>query len=368
MRRPLASITVLAVALAVPLGAGAADRSTLQPAPSSPPRPALEHVAPQIKVPGVPSVEQFGRPPQALRVSPRARLLVFAPHPDDETLGAGGLIQRVIETDGIVKVVFVTNGDGYRTGVIAQTNRPNVSRNDFLAYGEHRHREALQALSALASHRLSSAFLGFPDDGIDDLWSDNWSEARPYRSPFTDSDRPPYDGALQPSVEYAGVDLRREIRDLLQQFAPDWVVIPDPRDRHPDHCSTGGFVLDALRELREAQIAPFSRTEVLTYLVHYPEYPGNPMWLAQINHAGIGGSTAAQENLSRTTWFRLELTPNELAHKHTALSRYRSQMRVMDRFLALFIRSDEIFGHLSGDQISTIPRDYATRWRAHRQP
>ena len=32
------------------------------------------------------------------------RLLVIAPHPDDETLGAGGLIQRVLSAHGTVRV------------------------------------------------------------------------------------------------------------------------------------------------------------------------------------------------------------------------------------------------------------------------
>src|ERR687886_586162 len=39
-------------------------------------------------------------------VSPNTRLLVFSPHPDDETLGTGGLIQRVLSAGGTVKVVF----------------------------------------------------------------------------------------------------------------------------------------------------------------------------------------------------------------------------------------------------------------------
>jgi len=311
---------------------------------------------------------QIPQSPQPLQVPPKARVVVVAPHPDDETLGAGGLIQRVVQQGGAVEVLFVTNGDGYRNGVVAETKRPNLSRRDFLAYGEHRHHEALQAVSVLAHRRITSAFLGFPDDGIDDLWSDNWPETRPYRSPFTDTDHAPYEDSQQPAVEYSGVDLKRELRDLLQRFAPDWVVIPDPRDRHPDHCSTGGFVLDALRELREAHVAPFTHTEVLTYLVHYPEYPGSPLWLTMIGHAGIGGSPAAQENLSHTTWFQLDLTPAEVARKREALGRYRSQMHVMNSFLRLFVRPAEMFGHLSGTQIVTIPRDYATRWRPHRQP
>lgn len=50
-------------------------------------------------------------------LSPVTRLLVFTPHPDDETLGAGGLIQRVQRLGGQVQVVLMTNGDGYADGV-----------------------------------------------------------------------------------------------------------------------------------------------------------------------------------------------------------------------------------------------------------
>lgn len=50
-------------------------------------------------------------------ISKDTRLMVFSPHPDDESLGAAGLIQRVLKTGGSVKVVFMTNGDGFPEAV-----------------------------------------------------------------------------------------------------------------------------------------------------------------------------------------------------------------------------------------------------------
>ena len=50
-------------------------------------------------------------------ISHNTRLMVFSPHPDDESLGAGGLIQRVLAAGGKVRVVFMTNGDGFPEGV-----------------------------------------------------------------------------------------------------------------------------------------------------------------------------------------------------------------------------------------------------------
>src|SRR6185295_13542272 len=59
-------------------------------------------------------------PPTLLTVPEGTRLLVVAPHPDDEVLGAGGLMQRVHETGGTVRVVYLTNGEGYPEGVEAE--------------------------------------------------------------------------------------------------------------------------------------------------------------------------------------------------------------------------------------------------------
>lgn len=39
------------------------------------------------------------------------RLLVIAPHPDDEVIGCGGLIKKIKENGGKVFVLFLTNGD-----------------------------------------------------------------------------------------------------------------------------------------------------------------------------------------------------------------------------------------------------------------
>ena len=47
------------------------------------------------------------------------RALVVSPHPDDATLGAAGLIQRVVRNGGAVQVVEMTSGDAFSKGVAA---------------------------------------------------------------------------------------------------------------------------------------------------------------------------------------------------------------------------------------------------------
>ena len=40
-----------------------------------------------------------------------AKIAVLAPHPDDESLGTGGLIQQALAAGAEVRVIFVTDGD-----------------------------------------------------------------------------------------------------------------------------------------------------------------------------------------------------------------------------------------------------------------
>jgi hypothetical protein len=92
---------------------------------TSPPPPAVAQ--PHLESPSVPEPRQIHALPAAtsqllwadkeIQVTKPTRLMLVAPHPDDETLAAGGLIQRVLAHRGQVRVVFVTNGDGYVDGV-----------------------------------------------------------------------------------------------------------------------------------------------------------------------------------------------------------------------------------------------------------
>jgi LmbE family N-acetylglucosaminyl deacetylase len=300
---------------------------------------------------------------QELTVPPHMRLLVFAPHPDDETLAAGGLIQRVLASDGQVRVVFVTNGDGYVDGVRREVRRTRTSTADFIQYGERRHQEAVQALTRLGVATSNGVFLGFPDDGIDDLWAGHWSTRNPYTSPYTRFDRPGYKDSLNRRVEYAGTDLENEITRVLQSFQPDWVLLPDPRDRHPDHCTTGVFVLAALRQLRARAGSQFTHTRALTYLVHYPDYPASPAWVQEIAGAGVGGSSTAGRVLSGARWLNLPLAAGELARKREALGEYQSQVLVMQPFLKQFLGNAELFSQLDAAQVETVPHEYALRFR-----
>src|SRR5262249_9852030 len=52
-----------------------------------------------------------GRMADLSQLSANERLLVFAPHPDDDVLACGGLLQRAAAALAAVGVVFVTDGE-----------------------------------------------------------------------------------------------------------------------------------------------------------------------------------------------------------------------------------------------------------------
>ena len=153
-------------------------------------------------------------------ISHATRLVVFSPHPDDESLGAGGLIQRVLKAGGKVKVIFITSGDGFPEGVEEEDHISNPTAKDYRKYGVERREEALKATATLGMKEHDVIFLGFPDAGLSYLRSKFL--AHPYKSPFTEENRPPISEDIIPHTDYTGQDLTREIERVILTFDLTW--------------------------------------------------------------------------------------------------------------------------------------------------
>ena len=127
------------------------------------------------------------------------RVLVLAPHPDDETIGCGGSLAIHANAGDPVKVVFLTNGAKGDTSGKAEKK----------SYIKIRQEEARKACRCL---------------GITDL--EFWAYE---------------DRALAGS---RGV-LTRMI-DLLEKYKPELVYAPSPLEFHPDHRATTVLLCDAI--------------------------------------------------------------------------------------------------------------------------
>jgi N-acetyl-1-D-myo-inositol-2-amino-2-deoxy-alpha-D-glucopyranoside deacetylase len=290
------------------------------------------------------------------------RVIIFVPHPDDESIACSGLIQRVLEKGGKVCLVFVTNGDGYVEAVRLRVNNTRITPKDFVEYGKRRQEEATQAVCQLGLQPEDLVFLGFPDDGIDDLWESYWSNLKPFISPYTLFDRPHRKG-LNRWVKYSGVALNEEMERVLNDFAPDWIVLPDPRDQHPDHSTAGVFVLGALRDIYQEGKDRFNPTQILTYLVHYKDYPHGTEWARKIGASGVGTCATSGKTLADTEWLSLPLTPEEMEGKRRALVSHSSQLAMLGPFFKYFLQPSELFGRLNMMQVIAVPQEYAAYFK-----
>jgi len=287
------------------------------------------------------------RPPSAaplLLVPQNTRLLVIAPHPDDEVLGAGGLMQRVYEGGGAIRVVYLTDGDGYPEGVRAEDHIESPTAADYRGYGRLRRREARAALTTLGlgASTYTYTFLNFPDGGLCQLMRTYWSDRRrAYRSPYTRLDRPPVSEMLVPATAYRGEDLTQEIAQIIGEFQPTLIVVPRKEDQHPDHCAAWFFLADALTDVR--RVHPEFSTDVINYIVHFYGWPFEDDAPRLVAPPGLRGGASG--------WMRFPLTPAERRAKRLALSRFESQVRVMDWFLDGFARSNEVFSRPTSTQV-----------------
>ena len=272
-----------------------------------------------------------------LRVGPETRLLVIAPHPDDEALGAAGLVQRVVAAGGSVRVLLMTSGDAFPEGVEAARHIRRPRPRDYRSYGDLREREATSAMQLLGISRAQILFLGFPDGGLCLIASKYLSaKARPFDSPYTKRDEPPVYERLIPGVKYRGSDIRREIERVVVGYRPTLLALPHSEDDHPDHCSTYIFVREALDTVkaRYRNISP----RVLQYLIHFEQWP-----LDAAGDLAAPLQPPAGFPPGEGVWRTLTLTPAEAAAKQRAIADYPSQQLVIGRFMQAFGRSNELF-------------------------
>jgi LmbE family N-acetylglucosaminyl deacetylase len=278
--------------------------------------------------------------PALLTLAP-VRALVISPHPDDATLAAGGLMQRILQQGGTVRVVQMTDGDAFPQGVVALKPGLHPSSPVYRWYGSLRERESIHALRQIGVHRSQIRLLGFPDEGLCRLASAGRTTPA-FLSPYTDRESPPASEQIVPGTMFRRDDLLRELTRLIQDVRPTLVVLPHAGDEHPDHCATHLLVHEAVSD---AVADGLHMPRVLHYILHYPGWPASSNGHAPIEPPG----GRAQE----WQWLTLPLTPAEQTIKQRALNAYRSQTLVMLDFFKSFERSNELF--IEGEPLAPFP-------------
>ena len=159
------------------------------------------------------SVTAFADPLKidAVTLSGTDRVLVLAPHPDDEVLGAGGVIQQAVAQRLPIKIVFLTYGDSNQWSFLLYRKHPVVFPAAVENMGLVRHDEAINAACILGADPQNLIFLGYPDFGTLNIWYYHWDKRPAYRSLMTRVTAVPYKGAYRFGAPYKGEEIIKEI-------------------------------------------------------------------------------------------------------------------------------------------------------------
>lgn len=267
------------------------------------------------------------------------KIVIFAPHPDDETLGTGGLIQQAVAAGASIRVVLVTNGEYPSVTFLEHTLR--MSQQAFVKLGYRRQRETLRAMQSFGLSPKDVIFLGYPNHHLHRMWlPQHWSSKTPVRSAILRTAHSPYSNSMTPHAPFSGQSLLQDIETILAKEQPDIVITAHPNDMHVDHWTVYGFVQLALNELTANGQAFAAKCRVYTYLIHRPLWPA-PKGFHPFRTLEPPARLVATR---QTQWLELPLTVAQMIDKRKAIAMYRSQAGPIDPVMQSFARGNELFG------------------------
>ena len=275
--------------------------------------------------------EQPAWPPLAL--SPNDRIMILAPHPDDEVIATGGLIQQALKQGLPVHVVFFTYGDNNEWAFAVYRRHPLLMPKAMQGMGLIRHDEAIRADGVLGLSTTNLTFLGYPDFGTLQIWNEHWGAQPPFRSMLTRVTAVPYTNAFRCGADYKGEDILADLKSVIRDFKPTKIFVSHPGDHNPDHRSLYLFTQVALWDL-EKELKP----AVYPFLVHYKKWPRPAGYHPEIE--------LVPPDLFKDSvrWQVYGLSPTHVSVKRDAIRMHASQYAVSGRYLDSFIRPNELFG------------------------
>lgn len=263
------------------------------------------------------------------------KILILAPHIDDEIIAAGGLIQLALKAGSQIKIVYMTNGDNNPGSVIKESRNLKLSPNEFISLGELRMQEGKNATKILGLNPDNLIFLGYPDQGLLPMLDKFYNPEKPYASKGTEFSYNPYHGTYKNSQVYAGANVVSDFKEIIDNFSPTIVFVSHPRDNHPDHHAT--FLL-----LEKALIDNSIKPTIYAYLVHYSRFP-------ESKKLAINQFLYPPKKLySQEGWYSFNLTGDQVQTKLNAVNQNVSQKefgQVYD-LLQSFVKRNEIFEKL----------------------
>lgn len=210
------------------------------------------------------------------------KILILAPHPDDETIGCGGLIAKAKKSGSDVRVVFFTDG----SAGVSDKKLTNAQR------AKLREREAKSACIVLGLKESDLVFWRYQDGKL--------------------------------TTNSASVKL---LNNLLTAYLPDIVLTPFISDPHPDHAETSAILRKSLEVLN---IDP----EIMQYEV----------WTPILANRTLSIDESIKLKMSSLGNYKSQISSRDYLDGVEGLNRYRGAMTGQSRYVeAFFTCNKKIF-------------------------
>ena len=216
--------------------------------------------------------------------SGKKRVLLIAPHPDDEALGCAKVISDSVDKGYPVKLLVMTNGD--RLFFINKKIMYDFDHNgyiDYLDYGYIRQQETIKAMGKLGLDPKNIIFLGYPDGYLWKLYNYEYNgiyfnirnplkltpaintgetSVSPYRNSYHSLVHPD-----EPTVHSRGYVVT-DLEEIFRNFKPTDVYMTFEFDNHPDHQIIPFFVKKVLQDLKNSNEEFAFQIKTHRYLIH----------------------------------------------------------------------------------------------------
>ncbi len=232
-------------------------------------------------------------------------IVVFAPHPDDETLGCGGTIAKKFEEGFNVYVVFMTDGRNSHLSTLGITSKPSPEELIWI-----RRNEANKACKHLGLNADSLLFLNFED------------------------------GSLEKKIECA----KQKVSKILEELNVVECFFPHETDLHHDHLATSIIVKESVRMLK---ITP----RLYQYIIWAPRLHRH-MLLDPRKYQHVLLNPKANDKTATEKLVKIDIS-SYLPRKKMALEEYKSQISIFSKnqqstilsksFIKHFLKSYETF-------------------------
>lgn len=297
-------------------------------------------------------------PTAAFAAGPSQRILVVAPHEDDEMLAYAGVMRAAVEAGDEIRTVVVTNGDA--TGGAAM--------------GQRRIKESFDAQRIIGVPAEDIYFLGYGDTGWamdgantsfvgrlynaknpDEVMASN-TGTKTYGNPEINKE----DFHFQKTGEHADYtrnNFLNDLQTLIDEYRPDRIYTTSIYDFHWGHIGTALFTNEAVLNIKRSD--PNYSPIICSSLIHARTLAGGQdnNWPAVDSWSGPLKPFTMPAALEQSTPLRwnervsismpdvMNVTPREQNLKYKAMAAYESQMASSwDRdYLNSFVKSDEFF-------------------------